>query len=239
MKNIIKSKKLIVSIATISLLSGCADKSIYDNASNTQKGAGIGALAGAVIGAVSSKHHKGKNAAIGAAIGGAIGGGIGYNMDQQAQEIAQVLQTDVDSSPNAEMNQDKDIIVTKNDRFVKVTFRDKMMFATNSANLTPTARSKVNKVVDVLRNYPTTVIQVVGHTDNRGSHSYNATLSKRRAASVGSIIMNGGITNPVYKRGCSFDKPIVPNTNKKNMNLNRRVEIFLYPNRELVVDQCI
>ena len=66
------------------------------NANNTQKGAGIGAVAGGVIGAVLGNNlGKGGNAALGAAIGAAVGGGtgalIGNKMDKQAREIDQAL----------------------------------------------------------------------------------------------------------------------------------------------------
>lgn len=236
MKNI----KLLTPLLILPLLSGCASKMPQAvQGEKTQSGAAIGALAGAVLGAVTSKHHKGKNAAIGAAAGAAIGGTIGYNMDKQAAEVARALDTQVDNSPGAELNRDQDIIVTKNDKFVKITFREAMMFPTNSSTLTHSAREKISKLVNILQNYPTTLVQVVGHTDNRGSHSYNQTLSEKRAGTVANIIHQSGITNAIYKRGCSYDKPVVPNTTSSNMSLNRRVEIFLYPNKEFVVDQCI
>ena len=236
-----KNRNIVLStVLALSLLSGCTS-TMPDvmQGEKTQKGAAIGAVAGAILGTVTGKGHKGKRAAAGAAIGSAIGGVIGYNMDQQAKEIAQVLDTKVDNSPNAELNQDSDIIVTNNDKFVKITFREAMMFPTNSSTLTGAARLKINKMISILKNYPTTLVQVVGHTDNRGSHSYNQTLSQKRAASVASIVTNSGVQNRVYKKGCSFDKPVAPNTTPSNMSLNRRVEIFLYQSEEFVIDQCI
>jgi outer membrane protein OmpA-like peptidoglycan-associated protein len=206
---------------------------------NTQKGAAIGAVTGAVLGSVLGGGNKKRRIATGAAVGAAIGGVIGYNIDQQAREIAAALDTNVNNTPGAEVNQDSDIIVTNNDQFVKITFREAMMFPTNSYKPTASARYKLKKMIGILRNYPTTIIQVVGHTDNRGSHSYNQKLSEKRAASVANFIRNSGIQNRIYKKGCSFDKPIVPNSDEKNMSLNRRVEIFLYPDESFVVNQCI
>ncbi len=234
-----KKIKFLTPLLILPLLTGCSQMPQSVQGEKTQSGAAIGALAGAVLGAVTSKHHKGKNAIIGAMAGTAIGGAIGYNMDKQAAEVAKALDTKVDNSPGAELNKDRDIIVTNNDKFVKITFREAMMFPTNSSVLTSSARSKIHKLVSILNNYPTTLIQVIGHTDNRGSHSYNQTLSEKRAANVANIIRQSGINNAIYKRGCSFDKPVVPNTSADNMSLNRRVEIFLYPSQEFVVDQCI
>ena len=217
------------------MFAGCAQ--MQQPGQKTGQGAAIGAAAGAVLGNIIGKNTKGT--LIGATAGAALGGAIGYNLDKQAAEVAKSLETQVNTNPNAEATSDSDIIVTKSDRFVKITFRDKMMFPTNSAQPTSTAQYKIQKLISVLQNYPQTIIQVVGHTDNRGSHSYNQTLSKKRARTVANMIINGGIPNAVYEKGCSFDKPVVPNSSSQNMALNRRVEVYLYPNRNFIVDQCI
>ncbi len=222
------------------LLTGCVSQMPQAiQGEKTKQGVAIGAVTGAILGTVTGKGNKGKRAAAGAAIGAAIGGVIGYNLDKQAKEIANVLDTNVDNSPQAERNPDKDIIVTNTDKFVKITFREAMMFPTNSARLTPAAKYKVKKMIAVLRNYPDTIIQVVGHTDNRGTYSYNQRLSEKRAENVALLIKNSGISNPVYKKGCSFDKPVAPNSDPDNMALNRRVEIYLYPSANFVVNPCI
>ncbi len=221
------------------LMSGCAQMPAQQNTmgEKTKQGAAIGAAAGAILGNIIGKNTKGT--VIGAAAGAAIGGAIGYNLDKQAAEVAKSLETNVNTSPNAEATSAEDIIVTKTDRYVKITFRDKMMFPTNSAEPTPTAREKIQRLVTVLRNYPQTIIQVVGHTDNRGSFAYNRVLSKRRAHTVANMLINAGIPNPIYEKGCSYAKPVVPNTSPENMARNRRVEIYLYPGRDFVIDQCI
>jgi outer membrane protein OmpA-like peptidoglycan-associated protein len=117
-------------------------------------------------------------------------------------------------------------------------FRDDMMFQTNSATPTPSAQAKIAKINSVLQKYPNTLVQVVGHTDNRGSHSYNANLSEQRASNVGNIIYSSGVQNQIFSKGCSFDKPVAPNNNATNMALNRRVEVYLYPNQQSVIDVC-
>ena len=90
----------------------------------------------------------------------------------------------------------------------------------------------------MLSKYPNTLVQVTGHTDSRGSHSYNKTLSEQRASNVGNIIYNSGVQNQIFSKGCSFDKPVAPNDSASNMGLNRRVEVYLYPNQESVIDTC-
>ncbi len=235
-----RKKVLISSLLSLALLSGCTSQMPEAiQGQNTQKGVAIGAVTGAVLGSVLGGGNKKRRIATGAVVGSVIGGAIGYNIDQQAKEVAAALDTSVNNSPTAQLNQAQDIIVANSDKFVKITFRDAMMFPTNSDKLTPSARLKIEKLVGILRNYPSTIVQVVGHTDNRGSHTYNQRLSQKRAATVSSIIKQSGIPNEVYKKGCSFDKPVAPNTDATNMSLNRRVEVFLYPNRNFVINQCI
>ena len=113
-----------------------------------------------------------------------------------------------------------------------------MMFETNSPTPTLSATSKINKITSVLEKYPNTLVQVVGHTDNRGAHAYNQRLSDKRASNVGNIIYNSGVQNQIFSKGCSYDKPVAPNTNETNMALNRRVEVYLYANANAVIDTC-
>lgn len=235
----VSTKILTISIAAALTMGGCATKNgeAPNNAEKTKQGVLIGALAGAALGALTSKHHKGKNAAIGAAVGAAAGGAIGYSLDKQAQEVADSMNTTV-SENEAVAAQTQDIVVTKHDRYVKVTFKSQMMFETDSADPTPEAREKIVRLVDVLRNYPDTIVQVVGHTDSRGSYDYNLKLSQRRAFSVANLLKSLGVTNKIYARGCSYTKPLVPNDSPAHMAMNRRVEIYLYPSEDDVIDAC-
>ena len=193
----------------------------------------MGAIAGAVTGYNTKGHHKNRRAAIGAIAGAAIGGGVGYMLDQQANEIARALGTGVDNDPLAALDPNKNIIVSKTDNYVKLMFRDKMMFATNASTLQPEAKEKIQIVADLLSGYPQTIVGVAGFTDNRGSYEYNQNLSKKRATSVANILAATSI------KGCSYDKAIVPNTSPSNMALNRRVEVYLFSDADNMIDPCM
>jgi outer membrane protein OmpA-like peptidoglycan-associated protein len=114
-------------------------------------------------------------------------------------------------------------------------FRDRMMFATDSSRLQSSAKYKVQKVGQLLANYPQTVVGVAGFTDNTGSYDHNQRLSQRRADTVANLLtMNG---RP-YTKGCSYNKAIVPNNSSRNKALNRRVEVYLYADRNNMTDPC-
>jgi len=236
-------KPILASTIVVTLLAGCNGvgmptvNNADGTANRTQTGAIIGGLLGAVVGGTTA-NGGGKRVAIGGVLGAAVGAAIGYSLDQQAAEVAQTLNTNVNNNPSAEQNINNDLIVSNTDKYVKIMFRDDMMFATNSSTPTASAQAKIAQLTPVLKKYPNTIIQTVGHTDSRGSFQHNQTLSEARASSVGNTIHTSGITNPAYSKGCSFSKPIAQNTSDMNMALNRRVEIYLYPNQESVIDPC-
>lgn len=237
----INLKTIISSALVATLLVGCASSNTNQTVNDNQRaiiGTTVGALAGVILGNNVGGGSKSRNKVIGAVAGAAIGGYIGYKMDQQAKEVADSLNTTVNNDPNAVLDPSQDLIVSHTDNYVKIMFRDAMMFQTNSAVPTASASTKIAKVGAVLEKYPNTLVQVVGHTDSRGSYTYNKELSEKRASNVGNTIFASGAKNQIFSRGCSFDKPVAPNSDATNMALNRRVEIFLYPNQQAVIDTC-
>ena len=182
------------------MLTGCAQKTgnqTYDNNQNAIIGTTVGALAGIVLGNNIGGGNKSRNKVIGAVAGAAIGGAIGYSMDNQAKEVAESLNTNVNNNPNAVLDPNQDLIVSNTDNYVKIMFRDDMMFETNSANPTYSAGNKISKIRPVLEKYPNTLVQVVGHTDSRGSYEYNLSLYEKRDTNVGNIINSLGVKNKI------------------------------------------
>lgn len=231
-------KPLLASTTAAFLLAGCYNQPglVEDNSYNrTKTGALAGALTGALIGYNTKGHHKGQRAALGALAGAALGGGTGYLLDRQANEVARALGTGVSTDPLAAVDPRRDIIVTKHPNYVKVLFRDNMMFATGSSKLQPSARYKVQKLAQVLSRYPQTVVGVAGFTDNRGSYAYNQGLSEARARTVANLLAVNGY--PRIK-GCSYNKPLAPNDTAVNRALNRRVEVYLYADPNNMSDPC-
>ncbi|RRS32312.1 MAG: hypothetical protein P794_01535 [Epsilonproteobacteria bacterium (ex Lamellibrachia satsuma)] len=231
-------KPVLASTVAAFILAGCYNQpglvqdTSYDR---TKTGAATGAVAGALIGYNTKGHHKGQRALIGGLLGAAVGGAIGYSMDQQANEIARALGTGVNNDPLAALDPNRDIIVSKHPNYVKIMFRDRMMFPFGSSQLRSSARYKVGKIARLLQNYPQTVVGVAGFTDNVGSYEYNQNLSERRARTVANILAVNGY--PKIK-GCSYNKPIAPNDSSVNRALNRRVEVYLYGNANQMTNPC-
>ncbi|QNK62620.1 OmpA family protein [Pedobacter sp. PAMC26386] len=192
-----------------------------DSLTKTQKGAGIGAAAGGVLGAIIGK--KAGNTAIGAILGGAIGGTaggfIGKRMDKQAAEIQNAI-------PNAEVVREGEGIIVK--------FDSGILFDFDSANLKAQAKENVKSLAGSLEKYPDTEIKVIGHTDSKGTETYNMSLSERRAASVKAFAVSQGVPSArMTTVGKGFSEPIADNATDAGRAANRRVEIVIVANDQL------
>ena len=230
-------KPILASTIAAFMLGGCYNEPglVQDNSyDRTKTGAATGALAGAIIG-YNSGHHSAERAIVGGLLGAVAGGAIGYSLDNQANEIAHALGTGVNNDPLAALDPNNDIIVSKMPDYVKIMFRDRMMFATNSSTLRPSAKRKVQKVAQLLQNYPQTVVGVAGFTDDQGSYAYNQRLSEKRARTVANMLAVNGYPRT---KGCSYSKPIAPNDTSANRALNRRVEVYFYADARRMTDPC-
>ncbi len=223
-------KKLSIIVLASIFLSGTVFTSCESvkNANNTQKGAGIGAVAGAVLGGVLGNNMgKGGNGALGAVIGGVVGGVaggvIGNKMDKQAREIDQAI-------PGADVERvGEGIKLTLNENAVR--------FDTSKSTLTATAKTNLDKLVNVFNQYPDTDIVIYGYTDSTGKVEFNQTLSEQRAASVKTYLVTKGINGGrITTTGMGIADPIASNETVEGRSQNRRVEFAITANQKMIDD---
>jgi outer membrane protein OmpA-like peptidoglycan-associated protein len=67
-------------------------------------------------------------------------------------------------------------------------------FEFNKSNITQEGAAELDKLVQVLVEYPTMVIFAKSHTDSRGSNNYNMNLSDRRAKSTVQYLVSKGVS---------------------------------------------
>lgn len=189
--------------------------------SKTLQGGAIGAGAGGVIGGIigSDSDQTAKGAIIGAAIGGAAGALIGNYMDKQAEE----LREDLDGAKIERVGEG-----------IKITFDSGILFGFDSYKLTSTSRSNLSEMSETLKKYEDTEILIEGHTDSKGSESYNQSLSENRANSVGGYLRNLGVApTRITQVGYGEQQPVADNSTEAGRQQNRRVEIAIFANDKL------
>jgi len=216
-------KKILSFVLCGALLVGCG-------MSKTGSGALIGTGAGAAIGAGIGYllGGDGQSAAIGAAVGTALGAGtgtiIGKKMDEKAAQLAEL--------ENAQVETVTDVNGLK---AIKVTFDNGILFDFNKTSLKDAAKKQLDKFASEMADMPETNFTVYGHTDNVGTEKANEKVSAQRADAVAKYLQSKGIAkNRMTAEGLSFNFPVADNSTEAGRAQNRRVEIYISANEEMV-----
>ncbi len=183
-------------------------------------GTGLGAAAGAGLGQAIGGDTEATllGAGIGAVVGGLAGGGIGRYMDNQEQALRQ------------EFAASEQVNVQRNANLLAVTFKSDLLYDVDSAALKPGAYPEIQRVAEVLNQYPQTRITVAGHTDSTGSEQYNQQLSERRAQNVKDALVQSGVqASRITTVGYGEAQPVASNYTPEGRQLNRRVVITIAP----------
>jgi len=87
---------------------------------------------------------------------------------------------------------------------------------------------ELDKVVDFLKRNSTVSIEISGHTDSKGSDTYNQNLSQGRSQSVVDYLISQGIdSSRLVAQGYGESKPIDSNETEEGRANNRRVEFTI------------
>lgn len=176
-------------------------------------GAGSGALLGAIIGGRNNRTET----LVGAGIGAIAGGAIGSYMDQQERKLRE--QT---AGTGVEVERQGDDIVLR--------MPDNVTFDFNSTVLRPEFRPSLQNVAETLKAYPSTFVDVLGHTDSIGSAAVNQRISEERARTVGGSLISMGVQSArIATHGYGYSMPLASNDTEEGRAQNRRVEIRLSP----------
>jgi outer membrane protein OmpA-like peptidoglycan-associated protein len=188
--------------------------------SKTQQGAVIGAAGGAAVGGVIGNQtgSTARGAIIGAAVGGVAGAIIGRQMDKQAEELAADLE-------NAR--------VERVGEGVLVTFDTGLLFDFDSDVIKGAAATNLQELARSLNENRESELMIVGHTDARGTDSYNQDLSQRRAAAARSYLVGQGVdASRIRTVGRGEAEPVATNDSEAGRQQNRRVEVAIFASEE-------
>lgn len=110
---------------------------------------------------------------------------------------------------------------------ILVTLGD-VLFDTGRANLKAGSLQNIYPLVQYLKDHPETMVKIEGHTDSRGSESYNQELSQNRAESVKAFLVNNGVSpDRISAQGLGKAYPVATNSTAAGRQQNRRVEVTI------------
>ncbi len=105
-----------------------------------------------------------------------------------------------------------------------------IFFEYDKSNITKEGAAELDKLVQVMNEYPTMVIFAKSHTDQRGSDRYNLNLSDRRAKSTVQYLVSKGISKERISGqgfGESEPKATCDNCTEEQHAQNRRSEFLI------------
>lgn len=142
---------------------------------------------------------------------------VSYYMDQQEASLRKQLSG-------------TDVAVTRIGQTIILSMPGSATFSSGSSSVESKFSPVLDSVVVVLDEFNQTYVDVVGHTDSKGSEEYNQRLSEKRARSVASYFESRAvISERVMADGMGEADPIAPNNTHEGRAKNRRVEIKLKP----------
>lgn len=182
-------------------------------------GAGVGLAGGYLLGDLIGGRSDRTEQILGAGIGAIAGGAIGAYMDKQEQELRRKTAGTV-----VEIDRQGDELL--------LTMPSGITFPINSYQIQPQFLATLDQVAQTLVAYPSTAIDVYGHTDPSGGDAINIPLSKNRAQAVANYLIQRGV-NParIATQGFGSSQPLAGNDNSTEAEraANRRVEIRIVP----------
>ncbi|MFM6975972.1 MAG: OmpA family protein [Sphingobacteriaceae bacterium] len=101
-----------------------------------------------------------------------------------------------------------------------------IQFEFNSSVLKTSAYPALDELSADLRTNTDKVVELDGHASEEGTEAYNMQLSKDRANSVKTYLVNSGVeAKRITTKGFGETRPVASNTTEEGRQLNRRVEI--------------
>ena len=119
---------------------------------------------------------------------------------------------------------------------LRVSMLGDVLFDFDKASIQPSAEPTLQDILRLITSIPSGTVAIEGHTDSKGSASYNRDLSVRRANAVADwLTAHGAKKSRLSVKGFGGSRPVASNTlkngadNPDGRKLNRRVE-FVLPN---------
>ncbi len=124
----------------------------------------------------------------------------------------------------------KDIMLSKMAVGTKIVLKN-IFFDYAKATLRSTSFPELDRLYELLTQFPNMRVEISGHTDNQGSRVTNEKLSGNRAKAVVDYLIKKGIpASRLESKGYAFDQPIAPNDTEDGRQQNRRVEFKVLSN---------
>jgi outer membrane protein OmpA-like peptidoglycan-associated protein len=120
------------------------------------------------------------------------------------------------------------LTIKEEERGTVIALPGEVLFASGQWSLLPGAQRSLDRVAEALAARGSDRVLIEGHTDARGSASFNQDLSYRRAQAVRDYLVGRGVAaERVRVIGLGKSNPVADNATPEGRANNRRVEIVI------------
>jgi outer membrane protein OmpA-like peptidoglycan-associated protein len=161
-----------------------------------------------------------------------------HNQNPQLRELPEAKILEANYLADEKPKEVKKETVQK-DTFTKVNISEKkqpekiilpnIFFAFDRYELLEKHQAELLSSLEPLRKKQFSSLDIIGYTDNKGSDSYNQTLSLKRAETIQQFLFTHGFCSKekiaIFGKGA--EEPVADNNSESGRQLNRRVEIFI------------
>ena len=152
------------------------------------------------------------------------------NNDKQADKI-QDFQLDM---AVAFKKSNYDVEIMRDDEVIVVTIPASQLFDANDTVLNQVGQELLKPFLRMIKNPGFYKMLLVMHSDNTGSEMYTLNLTRQRVNAVFDWFEENGSVDYVVPYALGDTDPLVDNNSVENRKRNRRLEIYLVPEKTMI-----
>ena len=127
-----------------------------------------------------------------------------------------------------------DVEIMRDDEVIVITIPASQLFDPNDTVLNDVGKERLKPFLRMLKNPGFYKMLLVMHSDNTGSEMYTITLTRQRVNSIFDWFEENGSVDYVVPYALGDTDPIVDNNSVENRKRNRRLEIYLVPEKTMI-----
>jgi outer membrane protein OmpA-like peptidoglycan-associated protein len=127
-----------------------------------------------------------------------------------------------------------DVEIMRDDEVIVITIPASQLFDPNDTVLNKLGEEQLKPFLRMLNNPGFYKLLLVMHSDNTGSSEYTLNLTRQRVNAIFDWFEENGSVDYVVPYALGETDPIVDNNSVENRKRNRRLEIFLVPEKTML-----
>ena len=127
-----------------------------------------------------------------------------------------------------------DVEIMRDDEVIVITIPASQLFEPNDTVLSKLGEAQLKPFLRMIKNPGFYKLLLVMHSDNTGSSEYTLNLTRQRVNNIFDWFEENGSVDYVVPFALGETDPVVDNNSVENRKRNRRLEIFLVPEKAML-----